>query len=186
MPGSVSMMTGSGMGDAGWGGALTAKRLRGRYLLCNGGVQSGELARSAEAEEALDDAAAAVEEHRVRQAAVAILRPHAAAAHENRERRPKFPHELPHLRLVHVVGDRDDREVLAIELAVQRGHVRELLTAGIAPRGPEVDERDGAGEPRRGDGVAREVEERERRLERLTRAPADAREQRRHRLGAHL
>src|SRR5206468_5833165 len=109
MPGSVSMMTGCPkglpdgrvMGDAGWGDAVTDKTLRGGYLLCNGGAQLGELARAAEAEDALDDAAAAVEQHRIGEAAVAVRRPHAPAAHEDRERRPELPHEAPHARLVH-------------------------------------------------------------------------------------
>src|SRR5947208_2820452 len=99
-----------------------------------------ELRRTAESKDPLDDAAPAVEQHGVGEAAVVVGLPHAPSAHQDRERRTELAHERQHLAAVHVVRDRGDLEVLAGELAVQLGHVGELLPARADPRRPEVQE----------------------------------------------
>src|SRR5438876_4830185 len=137
MPGSVSITTGCGMRDAGCGRSGTGYRLGTSHFVCNSRAQGRELFRPAEAEDALDGAAAAVEQQRVGEAAVVVRLLHPPRAHEDRERRPERPDEAPHLAEIHVVRDRDDREVSPAELPVQLGHVRELLAAGVAPRRPE-------------------------------------------------
>src|SRR5438309_2217318 len=141
MPGSVSMMTGIGKRETGGVGSGTSIRLGCANLLRNHIVQLLELRSAAEAEDALDDPAVAIEQYGVRQAAVVVDRFHPATAHEDRERRPELRDEGAHLPRIHVVRDRRDVEVLAAELAIQRGHVREFVAARVAPGGPEVHQR---------------------------------------------
>src|SRR5207253_1641552 len=78
MPGSVSIMTGCG-------GSLTGYRLGNANLLCNSRAQRLKLLCAPEPKDSLDDAAVAVEQHRVRQPAVVVDLLHPSAADQNRE-----------------------------------------------------------------------------------------------------
>src|ERR1041384_638024 len=111
MPGSVSIITADGRRETA-DGAVTDTRLRGGNLLCNGLAQLRELGRSAKAENPLDDPSLAIEQYRIRQAAVVVDPFHAAAPHENRERRVELVHEPLHLAAIDVVRNRNDAEVL--------------------------------------------------------------------------
>src|SRR5437867_5197212 len=124
-----------------------------------------ELRLATESENALDDASLPVQQHGVGEPAIMVQRFHAPATDENRERRPKLPHERAHLAAADVVRDRGNVEVGALELAEQLRHVREFLPAGRAPGGPEIHKRDFAAillEPSR---LPVEVGQSERRLE---------------------
>src|SRR5207249_11297979 len=125
MPGSVSIMTGCERREAGGVASVTGYRLGGADLVCNSRAQRLNLFRAPEPEDSLDDAAVAVEQHRVRQPAVMVDLLHPSAADENRERRPKLAHEAEHLAEVDVVRDRGDGEVAAGELLIQLRHVGE-------------------------------------------------------------
>src|SRR2546422_10395186 len=63
MPGSVSMMTGCGMRDAGWGESGTGYTLGSAHLVCNSLAQFPEIVRPAEAEDPLDHPNPPVEQH---------------------------------------------------------------------------------------------------------------------------
>src|SRR5256885_13417401 len=123
MPGSVSITMGRGAGDEGRVASDTGYRLGSLNLLCNSGTQRSELLRSAEPEDPLDDTAVAVEQHGIRQPTVVVDLLHPPAPHEDRERRPEFPHECEHLAEIDVIRDRGDGEGAARELAVQLRHV---------------------------------------------------------------
>src|SRR5690349_416762 len=103
MPGSVSIISGRGTRDGVAVGIVTDTRLRGGNLLCNGLAQLRELGRSAKAENPLDDPSLAIEQYRIRQAAVVVDPFHAAAPDENRERRVELVHEPLHLAAIDVV-----------------------------------------------------------------------------------
>src|SRR5258705_10747253 len=97
-----------------------------------------EFILAAEAKEALDDAAVAIEQHGIWQAAIVICGLHAAAAHEDREGRPEFAHERAHLAVAHVIRNRGDGEASVSEVLVQLSHVREFLPTRLAPGCPEI------------------------------------------------
>src|SRR6266550_365247 len=137
------------------------------HLECNSLTELLELRRATEPKDPLDDAAMAVEQHGVGQPAVMVQLLHATPPDEDGKWRLKLADEREHLTAVHVVRHGGDLEVLPVELAVQLRHIRELLATGTAPRGPEVHERHGSGEPGERNGVALQVGERERGSERL-------------------
>src|SRR6266513_4435853 len=127
IPGSESIMTGNGKRETGGVGSGTDYRLGKSHLVCNSRAQRGELLRPTEAEDPLDNPPAAVEQHRVRQPAIVVSLLHSSPAHQDRERRPEAARKIQHLAAIDVVRDRSDGEVAARKLAVQLGHVRELL-----------------------------------------------------------
>src|SRR5438876_12402170 len=93
MPGSVSIKTGCGRGEAGGVGSGTGYTLGSAHLVCNSLAQFPELVRPAEAEDPLDHPTSPVEQHGVGQAPIVIDLLHAAASHPAGERRPVGAHE---------------------------------------------------------------------------------------------
>src|SRR6266545_2736541 len=129
-----------GLGAGDW--RLTNSNSVSMDLFRDGLAQVLEFSVAAEAKDALDDASLPVEEHGVRQPPVMIDRFHAAATHENRERRPKLRDERAHLAIADIVGDCRDVEVVASKHAIQLRHMGKLGAARLAPGRPEIHERD--------------------------------------------